>query len=114
MVSKEYEAAFEGIAVKIGGKVTGTYQGLGGTFATFVDCCLRKKTLAGFHQKGLLSRAALKDKTLTLTLSGNHTRPKLIEIVDIALQNVGAYPHQGVDTAFIIGVKSEDKEKKGR
>jgi hypothetical protein len=114
LVSNEYDTAFEGIAVKIGDKVIGTYQGLGGTFATFVDCCLRKKTLAGFHQKGLLSRAAVKDKTLTLTLSGNHSRPKRIEIMDIALQNVGAYPHKGVDTAFIIGVKSENKTKKGR
>jgi hypothetical protein len=35
-------------------------------------------------------------------------------ILDIALQNVGAYPHEGVDTAFIIGVKSENKTKKGR
>lgn len=114
MVSKEYEAAFEGIAVKIGDKVIGTYQGLGGTFATFVDCCLRKKTLAGFHEKGLLSRASVKENALTLTLSGNHTRPKLVEIMDIALQNVGAYPHKGVETAYSIGVKTEDKTKKGR
>jgi hypothetical protein len=114
LVSKEYEAAFEGIAVKIGDKVIGTYQGLGGTFATFADCCIRKKTLAGFHQKGLLARASVKDRTLTLTLSGNHTRPKLKEMMDVALQNVGAYPHEGVDSAFFIGVKSENKTKKGR
>ena len=114
LASNGYDTAFEGIALKIGDKVIGTYQGLGGTFATFVDFCLRKKMLAGFHQKGLLSRAAVKDKTLTLTLSGNHTRPKLMEIMDIALQNVGAYPHKGVDTAYSIGVKTEDKTKKGR
>ena len=114
MAANEYDAAFEGIAVKIGDKVMGTYQGLGGTFATFADCCIRKKTLAGFHEKGLLTRASVKDKTLTLTLSGNHSRPKLMEMMDIALQNVGAYPHIGVDTAFSIGVKSENKTKKGR
>ncbi len=114
MASKDYSAAFEGITVKIGDKDCGTYQGLGGTFATFVDCCLRKKTLAGFYQKGLLSGAAVKGNTLTLTLSGNHTRPKLMEIMDIALQNVGAYPHKGVKTEYSIGVKSENKTKKGR
>ena len=114
MVSNEYDTAFEGITLKIGDKVIGTYQGLGGTFATFVDCCLRKKTLAGFHQKDLIAGAAVKDKTLSLTLSGNHTRPKLKEMMDIALQNVGAYPHEGVVTAFSIGVKSENKTKKGR
>lgn len=114
LVSNEYDTAFEGIALKIGDKVIGTYQGLGGTFATFVDCCLRKKTLAGFHQKDLIAGAAVKDKTLSLTLSGNHTRPKLTEMMDIALQNVGAYPHKVVDTAFSIGVKSENKTKKGR
>jgi hypothetical protein len=114
LISNEYDTAFEGIALEIGDKVIGTYQGLGGTFATFVDCCLRKKTLAGFHQKGLIAGAAVKDKTLSLTLSGNHSRPNLAEMMDIALQNVGAYPHKGVDTAFFIGVKSENKTKKGR
>jgi len=114
LVSREYETAFEGITVKIDDKVIGTYQGLGGTFATFVDCCLRKKALAGFHQKGLISGAAVKDKTLSLTLSGNHTRPKLIEMMDIALQNIGAYPDKGVNAAYFIGVKSEDNTKKGR
>lgn len=114
MVSNEYDTAFEGITLKIDDKIIGTYQGLGGTFATFVDCCLRKKTLAGFCETGLISGAAVKDQTLSLTLSGNHTRPKLIEIMDIALQNVGAYPHEGIDTAFLIGVKSANKTKKGR
>jgi hypothetical protein len=114
LISNEYDTAFEGIAVKIGDKVIGTYQGLGGTFASFVDCCLRKKVLAGFHEKGFLSGAAVKGKTLTLTLSGNHTRPKLMEILDIALQNVGAYPHEGVNTEYSIGVKSGNKTKKGR
>ena len=114
MVSKEYDTAFEGIAVKIGDKVCGTYRGLGGTFATFVDCCVRKMALAGFHQKGLIAGSELKGKTLSLTLSGNHTRPKLIEMMDIALQNVGAYPYEGVNAAFFIGVKSENTTKKGR
>jgi len=113
LASKKYDAAFEGIAVKIGEKVVGTYQGLGGTFVTFVDCCLRKKTIAGFHQKGLIAGAAVKGRTLSLTLSGNHTRPKLIEIMDIALQNIGAYPYEGVDAAFNIWVKSDHKTKKG-
>lgn len=114
MVSNEYDTAFEGIAVKIGSKVIGTYQGLGGTFATFADCCLRKKTLAGFHEKDLISAAAVKGRSLSVTLSGNHPQPKLKEMMDIALQNVGAYPHEGVDTAFSIGVKSGNKTKKGR
>jgi hypothetical protein len=114
LVVKEKDTGLEGIAVKIGDKVWGTYQGLAGTFATFADGCLRKKTLAGFHQKGLISGAAVKDKTLSLTLSGNHTRPKLIEMMDIALQNIGAYPAKGVNAAYFIGVKSEDNTKKGR
>ncbi len=107
MVYRENDTGSEGITVKIGGKVHGTYQGLGGTFATFVDCCLRKKALAGFHEKGLIADADLKGNTLTLVLAGKRAQAKLAEIMDIALQNIGAYPDKGVDAAFFIGVKSE-------
>ena len=107
MVYRENDTGREGITVKIGGKVHGTYQGLGGTFATFVDCCLRKKALAGFHEKGLIVDAELKGNTLTLVLAGKRAQAKLAEIMDIALQNIGAYPEKGVDAAFFIGVKSE-------
>ena len=85
MVYRENDTGREGITVKIGGKVHGTYQGLGGTFATFVDCCLRKKALAGFHEKGLIVGAELKGNTLTLVLAGKRAQAKLAEITDIAL-----------------------------
>ena len=96
------------IGVKIGGRVYGTYQGLGGTFATFVDCCLRKKALPGFNEKGLIAEAELKNKTLSLRLSGKRTQDELMEVMDIALQNIGAYPDKGGNAAFFIEVKSEN------
>jgi hypothetical protein len=114
LVVEEKDTGLEGIAVKIGDEVCGTYQGLAGTFATFADGCLRKKALAGFHEKGLIVSSELKGNTLLLTLSGNHTRPKLIEIMDTTLQNIGGYPDKGVNAAFFIGVKSGNKTKKGR
>ena len=108
MVLKENGTGLEIIGVKIGGRVYGTYQGLGGTFATFMDCCLRKKALPGFHEKGIIAEAELKNKTLSLRLSGKRTQDELMEVMDIALQNIGAYPDKGGNAAFFIEVKSEN------
>ncbi len=108
------EKAFEGIALKVDGKDCGTYQGLGGTFASFVYGCVDKKALAGFHEKGLIAASELKGATLSLTLAGSYTRPKLATMMDIALQNIGAFPYEGVKADFYIGVKSQPKTKKGR
>jgi len=108
LVLKEYETGLEIIGVIIGGRVYGTYQGLGGTFATFMDCCLRKKALPGFHEKGIIAEAELKNKTLSLRLSGKRTQDELMEVMDIALQNIGAYPDKGGNAAFFIEVKSEN------
>ena len=64
------------IEVKIG-KSGRIYTGLEGTFANIVECCLRKKALPGFHEKGIIADAKLKDRTLTLVLSGKLTGAKL-------------------------------------
>ena len=58
------------IEVKIGKSGRDIYTGLEGTFANIVECCLRKKALPGFHEKGLIADCELKEKTLTLVLSG--------------------------------------------
>ena len=108
MVLKENETGLEIIGVKIGDRVYGTYQGLGGAFATFMDCCLRKKALPGFHEKGIIAEAELKNKTLSLRLSGKRTQDELMEVMDIALQNIGAYPDKGGNAAFFIEAKSEN------
>ena len=97
----------EMIEVKSGKNGRGTYTGLVGTFATVVECCLRKKVLPGFHEKGLIADAKLKEKTLTLTLSGKHTRANLTEMMEIALLNIGAYPDTGSRVDFLIDVQSE-------
>ena len=97
----------EMIEVRSGKNGRGTYTGLVGTFATILECCLRKKVLPGFHEKGLIADAELKDKTLTLTLSGKHTGARLTEMMEIAMLNIGAYPDKGDKASFFIGVKSE-------
>jgi hypothetical protein len=94
------------IEVKIG-KNGSIYTGLGGTFANIVECCLRKKALPGFHEKRLIADAKLKDRTLTLTLSGKLTAAKMKAIMEIAMPNIGAYPEKGDNASFFIGVKSE-------
>jgi hypothetical protein len=73
-----------------------------------MDCCLRKKALPGFHEKGIIAEAELKNKTLSLRLSGKRTQDELMEVMDIALQNIGAYPDKGDNAAFFIEVKSEN------
>jgi hypothetical protein len=103
----EDTSGMEMIEVKSGKSGRGTYTGLIGTFATIVECCLRKKVLPGFHKKGLIADAKLKDKTLTLTLSGKHTGAKLTEMMEIALLNIGAYPDTGSRAEFFIDVQSE-------
>ena len=106
-LSNEVESGMEIIEVKIGKSVHGIYTGLGGTFANIVECCLRKKALPGFHEKGLIADAELKGKTLTLVLAGKRTQAKLTEMMEIAMPNIGAYPDKGGNAAFFIGVKSE-------
>ncbi|MFH1079392.1 MAG: hypothetical protein V1766_03880 [Pseudomonadota bacterium] len=97
----------EVISVIIGSKAPATYKGLGGTFACFTDSCLRKQTLPGFHEKGLIAEAKPKDTGIVLCLSGKHSATKLSEVMDIALLNTGAYPDKGGKAGYYIDVKSE-------
>ncbi len=96
----------EVIEVKIG-KSGRVYTGLEGTFANIVQCCLRRKVLPGFHEERLIADAKLKDRTLTLVLSGKSTGARLRQIMEIAMPNIGAYPDKGDNASFFIGVKSE-------
>ncbi len=96
----------EVIEVKIG-KSGRVYTGLEGTFANIVQCCLRRKVLPGFHENRLIADAKLKDRTLTLTLSGKLTGAQMRKIMEIAMPNIGAYPDKGDNASFFIGVKSE-------
>jgi hypothetical protein len=105
--TNEDASGMEIIELKIGKNGRGTYTGLDGTFANVVECCLRKKVLPGFHEKGLIADAKLKDKTLTLVLAGKRTGAKLTEMIDIAMLNIGAYPDAGGRTDFFIDVTSE-------
>jgi hypothetical protein len=103
----EEKAGLEVISVKIGKGTPMTYKGLGGTFASFTDSCLRKQALPGFHEKGLLAEAEPKDAGLVLCLSGKRSATKLKEVMDIAMLNTGAYPDAGDQANFFIDVKSE-------
>ena len=95
------------IEVKVGKSARSIFTGLEGTFANIVECCLRKRALPGFHEKGLIADATLKDRTLSLVLAGKRTGPKLVEMMEIAMPNIGAYPDKGDKASFFIGVKSE-------
>jgi hypothetical protein len=103
----EEKKGLEVISVKIGKGTPVTYKGLGGTFASFMDSCLRKQTLPGFHEKDLIAEAEPKEAGIVLRLSGKRSETKLKEVMDIALLNTGAYPDKGGKAEFFIDVKSE-------
>ena len=101
------ETGMEAISVKIGSRAPATYKGLGGTFASFMDSCLRKQTLPGFHEKGLIVEAEPKEAGIFLCLSGKRNATQLREVMDIAMLNTGAYPDSGGKAKYFIEVKSE-------
>ncbi len=108
MVLKESDPELEIIAVKIGNRIRGHYEGLAGTFASFVYCCLEKKVMPGFHEEGLIVEAELNDGGLLLVISGKSTETELMEVMDIALPNIGAFPGGGARVKYIIDVKSKE------
>jgi len=102
----------EMIAVIMDGEICRVYQGLSGTFAGLSYCCVDKRMLPGFFEKDLVTEAALKDRKLSLSLSGNRSDTELLEILETALLNMVAFPHSGNEAEFFIEAKSN--KKKGR
>ena len=107
MALTENDSGLETILVKTGDRVCETYRGLCGTFASLVYCCLDKEVMPGFHEKGLISEAKLKDGGLLLVLTGKRTETELMEIMELALPNIGAFPSIEAKAKYIIDVKSE-------
>jgi hypothetical protein len=103
----ENDPGLETIAVKIGREARRSYRGLGGTFASFVYCCLDKKSVPGFHEKGLIAEVKPTGAGLVLCLTGKRSETKLQEVMDIALINAGAYPDTVGKAKFFIEIKSE-------
>ena len=104
----ENDPGLEIIAVKIGREVRESYQGLSGTFASFVYCCLDKKVMPGFHEKSLIAEAKLKEGGMLLVLSGKRSETELMEFMDIAFENIGAFPGEQAGAKYIIDVKSKE------
>ena len=103
----ENDAGLEIIAVKIGREMRGSYISLGGTFASFGYCCLDKKFIPGFQEKGLIAEAKLAEGGMLLVLSGKRSETELMGIMDIALENIGAFPGAG-KAKYIVDVKSKE------
>jgi hypothetical protein len=93
------------IKVKIGKKLNRNYKGYKGTFAALVFNSVEKKALPGLYEEGLVVGAEQKNKTLSLTLSGNRPDDALMEIMDIALRNASAFPQEGGRAHFSITIK---------
>ena len=104
----ENDQGLEIIAVKVGREVRGSYSGLGGTFASFAYSCIDKKAIPGFYEKGPIAEAKLKEGGMLLVLSGKRTETELMEVMDIALENIGAFPGLRAEAKYIIDVKSKE------
>lgn len=107
-MASENDPGLETITIKIGREVRGSYSGLGGTFASFAYSCLDKKAIPGFYEKGLIAEAEIKEGRMLLVLSGKRTESELREIMDIALENIGAFPGLEAGAKYIIDVKSKE------
>lgn len=105
MVFNPDDPVLEIISVKTGENFGRSYKGFGGTFASLVDCCIRKKALPGLYEEGLITGAELKDNSLLLCLSGERREPEVLDIMDIALRNLGAFPSFEVKTGFFVEVE---------
>ncbi|MCX5829035.1 MAG: hypothetical protein NTV58_13690 [Deltaproteobacteria bacterium] len=106
MALKSNERGVEIIAVSIDGKACGTYEGLAGTFVGFADSCIRMKALPGFYRVGLTVEGELKGRSLRLVLPEKRTQAELIEIIDISLLNIVAFPCTEGEAECFIEVKS--------
>jgi len=95
------------IRVKIGKTLNRNYKGYKGTFAALVYNSVEKKALPGLcYEEGLVVSAEQKNKTLSLTLSGNRPDDALMEIMDIALRNASAFPQEGGRAHFSITINT--------
>ena len=99
------DSVFEIISVKIGENVYRSYKGFGGTFVSLVDCCTRKRALPGLYEEGLIVGSELKDKVLLLSLSGESPETEVLDIMDIALRNLGTFPSSEGKANFFVEVK---------
>ncbi len=101
------ERGVEIIAVSVDGRAWRNYEGLAGTFAGFADSCLRHKALPGYYRTGITVEAELKGRSIRLVLPGKRTPAELMEIMDIALLNIVAFPCTEEEAECFIEVKSE-------
>lgn len=95
----------EVITVKVGGNPIQNYEGFGGTFASLADSCIRKKVLPGVFKEGIIADVELKKNNLLLSLSGEYVDDIIIDFMDIALKNTGAFPVPEGTARFSVEVK---------
>ena len=95
----------EVITVMVGGNPIQNYEGFGGTFASLADSCIRKKVLPGVFEEGIIANVELKNNNLLLSLSGEYVDDTIIDFMDIALKNTGAFPVQKGTASFLVEVK---------
>jgi hypothetical protein len=103
------------IKISIGKKLSRSYKGYKGTFATMVYNCVHKKALPGFYyEEKLIVDAEHKKESLSVTLSGKRADAVLMNMMEIALSNLTAFPVERGKAEFSISVKGESKQSTRR
>ena len=95
----------EVITVKVGSNPIQNYEGFGGTFAILADSCMRKKVLPGVFKEGIIANVELKKNNLLLSLSGEYVDDAIVDFMDIALKNSGAFPVPKGTAKFSVEVR---------
>ena len=94
------------------GKLKRNYKGYKGTFAALVYNCVQKRALPGFcYEEGLVAGAKRDESNLSVTFSGNRSEKDIMEMMDVALRNMSAFPAEGGRARFSINVLREKKTK---
>lgn len=95
------------IRVTISSEISVYYSGFKGSYATLADSCLRKNTLPGLYEKGIISHAVVNNQGLLLGLKAGLSENEIIEIMDIALKNTGTFPTVDDQAEFNVIVEGK-------
>ncbi|NPV92723.1 MAG: hypothetical protein HPY50_18295 [Firmicutes bacterium] len=103
------QSDLEVIELRVESQPSRYFSGFGGSFATLLDSCQRKKNLPGLYEDGLLAKVELDGRVLELTLSGGRTVEEIDRIMDMAFENISTFLCPGGDPGYLVVVRCESR-----
>lgn len=102
------QVTLEIIELKVGAEPSRFFSGFGGSFATLLDSCQRKKTLPGLYEENLITDFERDGSVLNLILSGIRTNQEISRIMDMALENISTFLCSGGEVDYQVVVKCQN------